>query len=176
MSLQELIRSRRTVGAFTPQSVDPELVASLLDSAIYAPNHRMTQPWRFVFIQGEGVKQYANLRAEMTPVESARPAAYEKFAGVPFYLVVVMKRSTNPEIAEEDQSATAALVQNFLLLAHDAGLGTAWKTFKPDQRLRDFAGIAHDEQVIAMVQVGYSAEPPRAGERTPIRDRITVIE
>lgn len=175
MDLHKLIRSRRSVAAFTDQPVDRTLIESLLASAVFAPNHRMTQPWRFILIEGEGIKRYATLRAEMTPVESARPAAYDKFANVPYYVIVVIKRSPNAEVAEEDHSAAAALVQNFLLLATDAGLGTAWKTFKPDPRLRDFAGIADDEQVIGIIHVGYSAEPPRDGERAPIHERITVI-
>jgi nitroreductase len=175
VNLHQLIRSRRTVAAFAPKPVDPALVEELLESAVYAPNHRMTQPWRFVFVQGKGVERYARMRAEMVETSNYQ-ATFEKFANVPFYLIVVNKVSPNAEVAEEDALAAAALVQNFLLLAQDAGLGTAWKTFKPDPRLREFAGIAEDEHVIAIVHVGYSAEEPRPGIRKRAQERIAVIE
>lgn len=175
MNLDQIIRTRRTVGAFLPTPVDPALVEMLLESAVFAPNHRMTQPWRFIFIHSSGVERYARVRAEMVETNKSQ-GTYEKFAGIPFYVVVVNKISTNPEIAEEDAHATAALIQNFLLLAQEAGLGTAWKTFKPDPRLRAFAGIAEDEQVIGIVHVGYSAEEPRQGVRKPANERITVID
>ena len=141
--LHKQIRGRRSVGAFTQQPVDPALIEELLESAIYAPNHRMTQPWRFVFVQGKGVERYARIRAEMVEPANAQ-STYDKFAGIPFYVVVINKVSSNTEIAEEDALAAAAVIQNFLLLAQEAGLGTAWKTFKPDPRLREFAGIADD--------------------------------
>lgn len=174
MSLHDLIRSRRTVGAFTTQAVDPALVEELLESAVFAPNHRMTQPWRFVFIHGDGVERYARLRADLVEPANAQ-GTYDKFAAIPFYVIVVNRVSANPEIAEEDALASAALIQNFLLLAQEEGLGTAWKTFKPDPRLYEFAGIADDERVIGIVHVGYSADAPREGVRKSVHDRITVI-
>lgn len=175
MSIEQLIRQRRTVGAFTAQPVDLEQIEQMLESAVFAPNHRLTQPWRFVFIKGDGVHRYAHIRADMVGEGSNWQPTYDKFANVPLYVVVIVKKSANPDVAEEDALAAAALVQNFLLLAQDAGLGTAWKTFKPDPRLRDFVGVADDESVIAIVHVGYSAEPVREGQRKSIRDRITVI-
>jgi len=175
VNLQQIVRTRRTVGAFLPQPVDPALIEELLESAVFAPNHRMTQPWRFVFIHASGVERYARVRAEMVEPSKSQ-GTYEKFANIPFYLIVVNKVSPNAEIAEEDALAAAALIQNFLLLTQEAGLGTAWKTFKPDPRLREFAGIANDERVIGIVHVGYSNEEPRPGVRKPAQDRITVID
>lgn len=172
--LHQLIRERRSVAAFAQQPVDAALIEELLESAVYAPNHRLTQPWRFIFITGDGVERYARLRAEMSDPVNAQ-GTYDKFANVPFYVVVVNKISSNTEIAEEDALASAALIQNFLLLAQESGLGTAWKTFKPDPRLREFAGIADDERVIGILHIGYSAEQPRAGVRKSIHDRITTI-
>jgi len=176
VSVHQLIRDRRSVGAFTNQPVDLVEIEQMLESAVYAPNHRLTQPWRFIFITGQGVERYARLRADMVGAGNNYQPTYEKFANIPLYIIVAIKRSTNPEIAEEDALAAAALVQNFLLLAAEAGLGTAWKTFKPDPRLRDFARLADDENVIAILHVGYSAEAAREGQRKSIHDRITVID
>lgn len=185
MQLKDLIRTRRTIGAFTPQPVDPAQISALLETAIWTPNHRLTEPWRFVIITGEGVTAYANIRRAMV-VESSRSAdeserqkagdgTYAKFAAIPAYLVVIQKLAADPEIREEDYAACAALIQNFLLLAWEKGIGTAWKTFKNDPRLRALIGLSEDEKVVGIIHIGYPDESPTC-ERSPIHERITIID
>lgn len=175
MKVAELIRSRRSVGAFTPEPVSLALVEELLESAVFAPNHRMTQPWRFVVIAGDAVQKYAQIRADMVSDPAKMEGTFAKFAAIPLYLVVINQPCSNAEIQQEDYAASAALIQNFMLLAWERGLGTAWKTFKPDPRLREFAGVAEGETVVGIVHVGYPAEELRAGQRKPVHDRITTI-
>ena len=47
MDVETAIRTRRTHKAFGPEPVDPETVLALVDLATHAPNHRLTNPWRF---------------------------------------------------------------------------------------------------------------------------------
>jgi nitroreductase len=61
-SLAELIRTRRTVGAFTAQPIPADLIMTLLETAVWAPNHRLTEPWRFVMMTGAGCSAYAEVR------------------------------------------------------------------------------------------------------------------
>lgn len=185
MDLKEIIRSRRSIGAFKDTPVSLELIHELLESAVYVPNHRMTEPWRFIIITGEACQRYASIRAEMvldgmhgkpeTERQQAADGTYRKFAAIPLYLLVVMKPHENPEIREEDYAASACLIQNFLLLAWEQGLGTAWKTFKEDARLREFVGLAPGEKVVGIVHVGYSAEDARSGQRQPAYQRLTIL-
>lgn len=179
--LEELIRTRRTISTFSDQPIDVALIESLLETAVWTPNHRLTEPWRFILITDEGVKGYASIRSEMaisiaaTPEQiTAKDAVFQKFANVPAYLVVALRTSPNPEIAEEDYGACCALIQNFLLLAWEQGIGTAWKTFKNDPRLRAFIGLNADERVAGIIQIGYPSETP-VSERRSIQDRITTI-
>lgn len=186
MEIAELIRARRSMGAFTRETVAPGLIESLLETAVYAPNHRLTEPWRFIFITGAGRERYAEIRSRMVlegmngADEAARQQAAEgtfnKFAHIPFFLLVVQKRSPNPEIEMEDYAACCCVVQNFLLLAEARGLGTVWKTFKNHPMLREFVGVAADERVVAIVHLGYPAEAPPVTERQSAGERVTVIE
>ena len=106
MDLAHAIRTRRSVGAFTDQAVDPALVQELIDTAVWVPNHKMTEPWRFVFLSGEGVKRYASIRRDMAlegvPAQDevtrrqAGEGTYQKFAIIPAYLGVIMKRAREP--------------------------------------------------------------------------------
>ena len=75
-----------------------------------------------------------------------------------------------------DVAATAALTQNFLLLAWERDLGTFWKTFKNDRRLRDLLDLADDERVVGWLHLGYPAGATAPTKRTPARERFTVLE
>lgn len=185
MNLQTLIRSRRSVGAFKNEPVSTELINELLASAVYAPNHRKTEPWRFIVINGDARRQYAEIRAEMVlenmaaldeaERQKAADGTVQKFTAVPLFLLAVMKEHEKTDVREEDYAATACVVQNFLLLAWDQGLGTCWKTFKNSARLREFLGLADDEKVVGIVHVGYPDEAPSEGKRQPIDNRITIL-
>ncbi len=185
MDLTEAIRTRRSVGEFTDQAVDPALVQELIDTAVWVPNHKMTEPWRFVFISGEGVHRYASIRRDMTletlPTQDeekrrlAGEGAYQKFATVSAYLGVVMKQSENPETREEDYASCCCLTQNFLLLAWERGLGTIWKTFKYDARLRALLQLADDEIVVGWIHLGYPVSVPVPAPRAAIHERFTFV-
>lgn len=108
-------------------------------------------------------------------VNRLRTGPYRKFMAIPLYLVVAMKRHEDPEICEEDYAACACVVQNFLLLAWEKGLGTCWKTFKNDLRLRDYLELAPDEKVIGIIHVGYPAAEVQEGKRQPASDKLMVF-
>jgi nitroreductase len=185
VNLAALIRARRTVGAFRDEAVDPELIADLLDTAVWTPNHRLTQPWRFVVLTGAGVERYAAVRREMVIAASKADdeaerqdmgdRVYAKFASIPAYLLVIQKEAAKADVREEDYAACAALIQNFLLLAWERGIGTAWKTFKNDARLRALFALADDEKVVGIIHIGYPADEHGERARVPARDRISHI-
>jgi nitroreductase len=186
MDLAELIRSRRSVGAFAPTSVPAQLVRDLLETAVWVPNHKLTEPWRFVFLTGEGALRYAAIRRDMAlewnaaaDAETRRQAGegtYRKFATVPAYLAVIVREHENPEIREEDFAACCCLVQNFLLLAWERGLGTSWKTYKSDPRLRHLLSLGSNEKVVGWLHLGYPSDEAPSRRRSPVDTKLTLVE
>jgi nitroreductase len=185
MDLAGLIRSRRSIGVFTTQPVPIELVQELLETAVYAPNHRMTEPWRFILVVDEGRERYAAIRRDMildsmkshgeTERQQAAEGTYRKFMAIPMYLILAMKPHDDPETREEDYAACACVAQNFLLLAWDRGLGTSWKTFKNYSRLRAYLGLATDEKVVGVIHIGYPAETAQNSQRQSVNKRLTIL-
>lgn len=184
MTLSELIRTRRSISTFLDKPIPEGLIESLLDTAVWAPNHHLTEPWRFILLTGDAPKRYAEIRRDMA-IESAKvqdaeklrqiaDGTYNKFACVPAYLVVAMKQNADPEINEEDYAACCCLIQNFMLLAWEQGLGTSWKTLKKDLRLRTLLGLTPDEKAVSIVQIGYPAGFATSS-RHPARERLTYI-
>jgi nitroreductase len=184
ITLTDLIKSRRSIGEFTDQPVPDGLVEELLEVAVWTPNHHLTEPWRFVYIVGEGRHKHAAIRRDMamefsksTNEEDKRKAgegAYTKFMNIPAYLVVAMREDPDPEVREEDFAACSCLIQNFMLLAWERGLGTSWKTFKNDPRMRALLSLEPNEKVVGVLHLGYPAEVG-SSQRKPARNRITYI-
>lgn len=57
MSVAKTIRDRRSIRTFNRTPVSRELVFQLLNDAVWAPNHGLREPWRFVFVENESGKE-----------------------------------------------------------------------------------------------------------------------
>src|SRR5205823_3197532 len=130
MDVIEAIRTRRTVKDFRPEPVARELIEQVLDAAVWAPNHRLTEPWEFLVLQGTTLQRLAGLRSQMVvdylAGQGAKPEvvakqgddAYNKGVGAPVTIAVTLAQHADPAIREEDYAATMAAVQNLMLAAH----------------------------------------------------------
>jgi nitroreductase len=183
MDVLDAIHTRRTVKEYAPEPVPRELIERVLEAAVWAPNHRLTEPWEFVVVQGEPLERLAQLRRRMTvewlsgrdggapspeQVESQGAEAYRKAAAAPVTVAVTMAQNDDPAIREEDYAATAAAIQNMMLAARGLGLGAFWSTNRLVEYppARDLLGVPPDRRIVGLVQLGYPARE-RGGRRTP---------
>ena len=58
MNVLDSINARRSIKAFTDRPVSPEEIEQLLSAACQAPNHRMTEPWRFYVLGPKARRAY----------------------------------------------------------------------------------------------------------------------
>ena len=175
MNLTELIMSRRTIKAFKPEPVAQELLFELIDAAVFAPNHRFTEPWRFILLNDDAKKQYAHLRAEDA---KARGKDYDLakagIEAIPSILIVTSPASDNKELELEDYAATSCMIQNFSLLAWEKGLGLSWKTFPEVQSLRDFLGVNSDH-VVGVLYLGYPKDIPPTRKHKKADELVRIL-
>jgi nitroreductase len=177
MNLMDAIRQRRSVKKFADRPVAREEVEQLLDAAVLAPNHRLTQPWRFYVLGPAARRAYGAALGERKArrVEDAEAARMvrDKVASeheaLPAMIAVAMVQSDNAEIREEDYAATMMAVQNLALAALPLGLGTHIKTggVMQDAAARAAVGVAADERIVAIINLGEPAEIPPPKERAP---------
>ncbi len=164
MDLFEAIAARRSIKQFTDRPIGRAEIERLADAAAQAPNHRMTQPWRFYVLGPEARHAYgavlgARKAKKVEDPEAARAVA-EKVAAaeaaLPAEIAVSMRLDENPEIREEDYAATMMGVQNILLAAAAMGLGTHLKTgaVMDDPRARAAVGVPEGERIVALIQLG----------------------
>ena len=183
MSLSDAIQQRRSIKRFTDRPVSREEIERLLTAATLAPNHRLTQPWRFHVLGPEARYAYGAALGERKAKKAATPEAGKalrdtvasEHRALPAMIVVAVVKSDNPEIAEEDYAAAMMGVQNLALAAVDMGLGTHIKTgaVMEDPAARSAAGVGDDERIIAVVNVGTPADVPPAKMRNPLSSCTT---
>jgi nitroreductase len=177
LSLTAAIHARRSIKEFTPKPIAREAIERLLDAAAQAPNHRLTQPWRFYVLGPEARRAFGEVlgRRKAKKVENPEAAAAvvakvaDAHAALPAFLVVATVLDENPEIREEDYAATMMAVQNLCLAAHDAGLGTHIKSgaVMDDPEARVAFGLREGERAVVMIEMGEPARvPDRKGRKS----------
>jgi nitroreductase len=188
-SLKEIIQGRRSIGKVKADPVPKELVESLIEAAVWAPNHFGTEPWKFIVMTGEGRRvlgqAYADITAETLPdmTEEERSIRLEKEVAKayrsPVVIAAVCVPSTDSRaIRAEEIAAAHAAVQNLLLTAHASGLGAVWRTGDPayHPKMKEAFGLAESEQVVGMIYVGYPDMQPPIGKRKPGTEKTVWLE
>jgi nitroreductase len=168
VELEAAIRSRRTHKRFGDEPVPRELVAELLELARWAPNHHLTEPWRFRVL---GPESLASLAA------TGKPGELEKLARAPTLVVASAKLSGDEHQNHEDVLATACAVYIVLLAAHGRGLASYWRTPRVLQTREGQAaiGMGEDEVFVALVHLGPRVDEAVAKERAPVSDFVKFL-
>jgi nitroreductase len=163
VSIDELIRGRRTHKAYAPEPVSRETLEELFELARWAPNHNLTNPWRFRVV---GPHALAALKA------AAGPEAAVKLDRAPTLVAASVVRSdADPVLDEEDFAAGAVATFIVLLGAHARGLGGYWRTpavlRTPEGRAA--LGIPDSERFLGLIHLGQAKGPEKfAPERAPL--------
>ena len=177
MSLIDLLARRRSIKKFTSRPVTRAEIETLLAAAVLVPNHRLTEPWRFSVLGPDAREAYGRAlgvrKARKIEDPEAARALRERVAAehraLPCMIAVAVVQNDNPEIAEEDYAATMMGIENIALAAVELGLGTAIRTggVMGDEAARAAAGVAENERIVAIVNVGEPAEIPGGPKKTP---------
>lgn len=173
------LRERRSIGKCTDETPDPSLIRELLESATWAPNHRLTHPWRFVVLSGDARNGLGEAMGAAAAAGAADPDAGEraraKAEGKPLRAPYVIAVYADPNPAEpevEEIAATAAAVQNMLLAAHSLGLAAMWRSgdLIYSREVRNYLRMPEQAVMLGVVYVGYPAMDPPARTRRPVED------
>ena len=170
VELDELIRTRRTQKAYEPGPVDPETLDELFELARWAPNHHLTNPWRF------RVLGPAALDALKT---AAGPENAVKLDRAPTLIAVgATQGGDDPVQDEEDLLAAGCAAFLVLLGAQERGLASYWRT---PAVLRTEAGrealrVAEDVRLIGLLHLGPRRQEQPVPERAPVDDVVSWLD
>ena len=162
-----LAKDRRSVREFTSAPVDFALVVEVIRAATYAPSAGDLQPWRFVVVTDDAVKQ---------SLVSACPQ--QSWMSTASLFVVVLAESGRVVEYYGDRGrewavqSVAAAVQNLLLAAQDLGLGACWVGSFDANSLRDLLRVPDGIDLFAVVALGPSREVPGPKTIAPLDQYI----
>jgi nitroreductase len=170
--ISKLIAHRRSIKPAlmdAEREISRDLWEALFEAANWAPNHGLTEPWRFQVYSGDARQKVATAlqtayKAD-TPEGEFRPEKFEKMGKNPFLansvVSIVMKRDPNGKIPEiEEVEAVACAVQNLHLLASSVGLGVFWSSpaVSYGETFAKALELECDEKCLGVLYVGWPKE------------------
>jgi nitroreductase len=165
VDVDDAIRARRTIKAYAPGAVPRATLEELFELARWAPNHHLTNPWRFRVL---GPQALARLKA------AAGAEAAAKLDRAPTLIVSSAILTGDPEQDEEDLHATAVATYIVLLGAHARGLAGYWRTpgvlRTPEGRAA--VGLGEDERFVGLIHLGEGRQGKEPPERAPVEDCV----
>jgi nitroreductase len=169
VDVDRAIRTRRTHKAYGAEPVTRAVLDELFELARWAPNHNLTNPWRFRVVGPEAL-------ARLKDAAGAEGAA--KLDRAPTLVVASVIRSDDPIAEEEDLCAAAVASYIVLLGAHARGLAGYWRT--PEVLRTDVGrravGVGDDEHVLGLLHLGHPRQERPAPERTPPEGFVTYLD
>jgi nitroreductase len=172
VKLETLIRTRRTHKAYGPEPVDRATLLELFELARWAPNHNLTNPWRFRVL---GPQARAMLARE---AELEQPGSARKLERAPTLIVAGVELQGDSSQQHDDLLAAAVAAYIVLLGAHARGLAGYWRTLAILEKapVRAGLGMSAAEQPIGLLHLGYPVQAQRAPERAPVEDIATFLD
>lgn len=179
-SVADIIRDRRSIEVFRAGVPPREILLKGIDLARWAPNHRLTEPWRFYLLSEDIKRQIVELNTRLVTKASggeAGRAKRERWSRIPGWLVVTCARSSDELRQREDFAACCCAVQNLFLYMWSQGVGMKWTT-GPVTRTEAFYDLIWVdpavEQVVGLFWYGYPAEVP-VSARKPVAEIVVEL-
>lgn len=188
MDVLEAIHNRRTIHAWRPDPIPREQLEQILAAAVMAPNHKLTNPWEFYVVSGAAKEKLARLRGELKRSKAADPTsekarqgydrAYGEMATVPYAVLVCQRVAGDPVRDAEDLMAVACSIQNLMLAARAAGIGSFWGSgplLRHEETLRTL-GVPEGQLPVGLIFLGYPDHEPAAPARNPVAQHTHWVE
>jgi nitroreductase len=189
MSLEQLIRERRTIRKFNASPVSQKLVMELLLKAEQLCLYEGEARWRYVYAgtpeAREKLASYVSEKimdskmARLT-LNKLMKSFHKRFMEAPANIIAVVKTDPDPIKKKEAYGTLCRILQNFQLLAWEQRLGMVWITgpapFIQSEQFHKRIGLQKDEQFVGLLQIGYFDKVPKGRTRTHAERLWTAIE
>lgn len=200
-TLIDLMKTRRTVQSYSTEEVPLQVIREAIEVAAYAPNHRMTFPWRFFLLGSESRARLAEVQVEMKLAKKknagpggggssskssgesgpaalsseAQEAMKKKLSEEGTLVIAGIERNSDPDIAREDYASLAMALQNMSLYLWEKGFGSKWGSGKlmKHSLVYELIGRSSEQfEVCALFWIGRASGPIPRGLPRPTVDQI----
>ena len=179
MSVYHAIYGRRSAWKFSDAPVDRMAIERMLDAAVWAPNHRLTEPWRF-FVLEQGSRARAEaaelahaFQLERTGDAKRAEAAREKVLGPPVVIYVYTVPGPDDATTKENYASVCIAAHNISLAGVAEGLAVTWETGGATRHpgLKTLLGADETWEMAAMLLIGHPGEHP-VSRRSPASGKV----
>ena len=189
--ISKIIRARRSVyaGDFIKKEIPDKLLDEILTNALWAPNHKMTEPWRFLVLKDRYLEQYGIFMADYfkdSYPELNAQAKIEKLEYLKNYplnaaclIGIIMVRNTKINLPEwEEIAAVSSAVQNIALTCTAYKIGNYWSTKQVAIDYVSQFGLAENEKSLGLLYLGYYPSDLKISKkkRTPLSKKVSFFK
>lgn len=194
--VQGNILTRRTINEFDPAlpSHWEKALERAIEAAIYAPNHKRTEPWRFYLLGPNSIEKVCKLNAQLVSAKKGEAAGEKKLARwlqMPGWLVVTCAKDKDSDgennnmkdptsLGREDYAACCCAVQNLCLSLNSQGIGTKWTTgpVNFEQGFAEAVGFEYDkEYTVGTIWFGSATQQPLVpGKKMGLEDVLKRVD
>jgi len=181
-----IIRNRRSVfpEMYEEKEIPNSLILNILENAHWAPNHKLTEPWRFKIFKGEGLNTLAEFLGEQY-TENSTPEnfsamkhqkAIEKAKKCGCIIAVCIQPDPDKRLPEEEEIlAVGAAIENMWLSCSAYGIGCYLSTPGAIRNIGRIVEMAEGERCVGLFYMGWKKEGELVGKRTPVGDKIVWV-
>lgn len=177
------IYSRRDIRAqFKNDPIPEEVLSRILHAAHHAPSVGFMQPWNFILVRKEGIREKIHAAFQQANAEAAMMFSGEKreqYKG--FKLEGIMESPLNICITRDrerfgpvvigrtanqimDLYSCVCAVQNLWLAARAEGMGVGWVSIIHDREIREILHLPSHVAPVAYLCIGYVTHFPERPE------------
>lgn len=189
MDVFTAMKERRSCRNFSQEPVPEADIERILEAATWAPSPLNAQPWEFIVIKNQDVKEKIFAEAERCRQWALETSGWKwlgKYAvdflkSVPVLIAVVGDpEKTGMDMFQEEgkvgyQHACAAATQNMHLAAHALGLSTLWFTLFDKKAMREILDIDPSRTPLAVVCLGKAGPEIPPVPRKEVKDKTRYI-
>ena len=186
MDVHQALLGRKTIHDYEPVAIPRDALLRALAAAIRAPNHRMTEPWRFTEVGPETRRELARISVDIKQQKAAgqldpstEQATRDKVLSPAALIVVSQIRSNDATQSREDYAAVACAIQNFSLSLFAEGIGSKWSTGGVTRDPRTYRALGIDPgecEIVGFVWAGIARrEPPRVQRKRSLEELLRVL-
>jgi len=178
--LGAVLRGRRSIDLFAPDAVAPEALRQAVEVARWAPNHRLTEPWRFYLLGPSTMRAVIDLAVELEVAvkgQKAGAARRTRLEGIPGTFVLTSHRSDDALLERENYAACCCAAQNLMLYLWPQGIGVKWTTggITRHERFYELLGIdSASESIVGFFWYGVPKVVP-SQRRRPVEEILTEL-
>ncbi len=179
------IFERRDQKTFSSTPIEKATVETLLTAATWAPNHKLTEPWRFtvifpnkrdefINIYTQGLIRLANDNKELEKAQLKAEKIKHDFSQIPLFIAAAYQTNPDATLSTENLITASCGLQNMLLAAEEFGIGAHWGSGKATKTkiVQEYFGFKKDQAFLGLFQMGYTRTKGRM-KRSPLKHFVT---